>query len=400
MGRAFPPHPGCPVPSVSAITGELVSSCRIDPPADPIYNFPIFSFPIPNPPSYNFGCYRPSARTTVALNQPVPYFSATVKFPRSSDTGNCEPNFRFNIGFPAANCPDISASGSIHLLPPGHSPSLSLKVHKSSAHCGFNFKLTIGIPGGECTSVSAGSDDAPPPPDLQDGDDFEVLTGVTVTTDDSGACTEYKLQFNRVDFTLDILNGAFDVHPNAGVDPDCCTQFTVVSAITGWTYPARGAGVMPTLQFTTKHITIPKIVFNADTIDSETVACDGTITAMIGLTPSDDDTCTPCGQVFNRAVRHFNLTPPTLTLTPMSGTALTLTGGGGTVVTAVEKDTGSTDCAQEIDVFSATITSGGLAGTNTATLVCDVTCSSTSLVVKKQTLTFINGILTSLGSCA
>lgn len=401
MGRAFPPHPGCPVPSVSAITGELVSSCRIDPPADPIFNFPIFAMPIPNPPSFNFGCYRPSATANVAFNQPVPYFSATVKFPRSSDTGNCEPKFRFNVGFPAANCPDISASGSIHLLPPGHSPSLNLKVHKNSDTCAFNFKLEIGIPGGQCTSVSAGSTDAAPPPDLHDGDDFSVLTGVMVSEDDSGACTEFKLQFNRVKFTLDILDaGVFSTTAVPGVDPTCCTQFTVVTALGPWTNPLPG---FLDLAYTTKKITIPTAITGiiVGTPADTSVPCGTAFTILDGIVSVDaDETCTPCGMLASFSAQSITIEPPTITVGDTSGgSAINLATGAHTSDVVTGLQTAGTPCAPEIDAVQGSITAGGTSCT--FTVVCSVSCSGGSLVVTTLSLTFANGILTTTPcSCA
>lgn len=402
MGRAFPPHDDCPVPSVSAITGVLVSSCKVDDPADPIYSFPIFSMPIPNPPSYNFGCYRPSAKTTVAFNQVVPYFSADVKFPRSSDTGNCEPKFRFNIGFPASDCPDISASASIHLLPPGHSPSVNLKVHKSSTNCSFDFKLDIGIPGGQCTSVSAGSTDADDPPPLEDGDDFSVLTGVDISEDDSGACTLFKLQFNRVKFTLDILDGAFDVNPNPGANPGCCETFQVVSNITGWAYPPAiggGPGVSPTLQFSTVNIQMPQVfIEGTGTPTPMTIVCGGSFDAVVGFDSISTEDC-PCGLRITPLTNRYTITPPDLSQSHLVGVApIVLASGPGTVVTAIAIDNTSGPCDPVVDWTTNTISLGGL--TCDWSGICGVSCTSTSLIVKHDVLSFTNGLLMGVtGDC-
>jgi hypothetical protein len=397
MGRAFPPHAGCPVPSMSAITGILVSSCQIDPPADPIYSFPIFAMPIPNPPSYNFGCYRPIIHASALTNQVVPFFSAILRFPHSSVTGNCQPDFRFNVGFPASNCPDISASAKIKIIPAA-SPSISLKVSKSPGACNFNFKLDIGIPGGTCTSVNLEETDLPPFV-LHNGDSFFVDTIVDISKSTDGACALYTLKFNDVKITLDTTTVMGLTPHNDPIVKPCCTDITVVSGFAlGWTYPVVGGLVQPTLNYDTIHINIPKTKFGVDDPSATTLACNGTFTAAVGLNISDDAECAPCGELVSLLTTTFTLTPPTVEEFD-DGTINDLSDTGATIHVLTGIDTGSTPC--DVKLSREVIKAGGR--TTTVVVVCDVTCVGSptpALTVKHQTLTFKNGILTDEGTCA
>lgn len=390
MGRAFPPHPGCPVPSVSAITGVLVSSCKIDPPADPIFSFPIFAMPIPNPPSFNFGCYKPTAVATVAFNQVTPYFSATIRFPRSSDTGNCQPQLKFNVGFPASNCPDISASGSIHLLPPRTSPSLSLSVHKASDSCSFRFKLSIGIPGGQCTSVTTEETDLPDFV-VHNGDHFFVDDNFNVEEDDSGTCTLFKLTFDNTKIVLDIAP-IMGLQPNAVAAPECCANLTIVTAITGWAYPVVGGLTQPQLQFNTTNIQLPQVQFLEEAGPlAKSVPCGAAFNAIVGFETVPPDLC-PCGLDVTPSLNAYTIEPPTITTDDdPDGTDIVLSAGTGIVVTGIT--IGGTPCAPVVTYHTATIRAGGLTGDLTG--VQDISCSGGSLSVTFFTLGWDNGILVS-----
>lgn len=144
MGRAFPPRVGCPVPSVSAITGVLVSSCHVPDPPPPIFQFPIFDFPLPNPPGFVFGCYSPSM-IVHHHSTGTGSFGAQIIYPRKTQTGQCEPAFLFTVSFPPTECPTISTSAKIKLTP-SKSPKVSLTASQSASQCAFTFKLSIGLP--------------------------------------------------------------------------------------------------------------------------------------------------------------------------------------------------------------------------------------------------------------
>jgi hypothetical protein len=99
MPNAFPPKPGCPVPVVPAIEGTLAPFDILCVPPDPIFEFPAFEFPLPEPPGFNFGCYEPSLEVDFA--QGSPSFSIDRTYPDESETGKCAPNLKFTVRIPA-----------------------------------------------------------------------------------------------------------------------------------------------------------------------------------------------------------------------------------------------------------------------------------------------------------
>ena len=103
MSYAFELRPDCPVPSIPAIEGSLVSSCSLKPVPDVIYEFPIFDVPLNMPTSFDFGCYcLPSIDAILSSNMPTPSFRMwTVKDP---EKGCCAPSIFMQMDTAAGGC--------------------------------------------------------------------------------------------------------------------------------------------------------------------------------------------------------------------------------------------------------------------------------------------------------
>lgn len=444
MGRAFPARSGCPVPSMSAIAGYLVSSCKVDPPPEPIFQFPIFDKPLANPPSFDFGCYAPSLVTHAFLNQVTPFVNGTVTFPKTTETGQCEPLFTFNVGFPAANCPDVSTSASITLLPPTASPSVKLKVTKSS-DCSFAFNLSIGIPGGTCVEVSEtdvdGGDFT-----LTDGDNFTVPIDIVLTSGMHGGCTAYLLTVTYMTFTLDIGPGPITTTGHHMTpDPGCCTSFDVVRSVNG--------GAAGLLDWYWSTITIPTVGLRAgDEITDATISCDIATEVVANLAIEDASTCPPCGKTIIANMVNLTLklpAPAAAVVTDSTGTPVAccetidyIDGTGatpivlssdscayhlaytrkafvlprtsvvpctpvGTVylkdgpkeyIAAIDGTDSCGGCGQTITPNCQYIDTGG--GSGTPSFICTISCVGSSLVYTTGSLVFVNGIFMSATTCA
>jgi len=109
VANPFHPRPDCPVPSTPSIEGSLVSSCEVRQPPQ----FPWLMAPPPPifPPGFEFGCYKPSVevRTTIrslgSSESSLPgELTASIDFPRSSETGWCEPRIILDFS-PGVSCP-------------------------------------------------------------------------------------------------------------------------------------------------------------------------------------------------------------------------------------------------------------------------------------------------------
>lgn len=459
MGRAFPLRPGCPVPSVSAITGMLVSSCKVDDPPEPIFQFPLFQQPIPNPPGFNYGCYAPSVTVTTHLNQVTPFATANISYPKATETGQCQPKFNFNIGFPAANCPDISASAKISFT---NSPSVSLKVHKDSTNCSFQFALNIGIPNAGCVNVSTevkslGNDD------LHNLDTFTTFEDVTLETSSDNGCKNFTLKFKSHDWTLDVGNNML-VAPNPPAAATCCgaTPIKVVSDLVGFTTDPISGDI--TLAFNTVNIKTSGIlgIGSGPSGGDAYVQCQsagGGVEVLTELTVTDNSTAGCCGpgllnlsfstlylklpaaltsndepgQTYNccdtvkfidgtdgptaiqillgedgcsyqlqYTVSNFKIPRVTVVSTLVQNT-ISLKDYGSTTF-QVLKDIQSTDdttcgsCSLNLQGLGLNVNTGGI--DDTFPVVCSIACSSNMLTYGTRTLVFTGGILTDSGSCS
>lgn len=116
MANAFTPHDGCPVPSVEAITGSLVSSCSLKPIIDPIFEFPLY-FPLPNPTDFDLGCVEwPSLKTTLNSDATVAGLTVHIRYPNQAETGTCAPSIEMELS--TAACGKPAQLGEVNFVLP------------------------------------------------------------------------------------------------------------------------------------------------------------------------------------------------------------------------------------------------------------------------------------------
>jgi hypothetical protein len=161
VARAFPPRPECPdIPDIAAIEGSLVDlSQEVSDAPPPAYEFPAFEFPMPNPPGNAFGCYGVSMSSRLNADSsgvPIvsssidPLFEAVIRYPKSSDTGVCQPVFDFNVKIPP--CAVISLDGQVSMDRAILSPEISISGgRKSNAPCASDFNFDFRIP---CNTIN------------------------------------------------------------------------------------------------------------------------------------------------------------------------------------------------------------------------------------------------------
>lgn len=99
--RAFPFRADCPLPSVEALIGSLVSSCAV-PEACAAFDAP-FS-PPDIPAGFDFGCWILRVHTSLNLHAREASFSAFVEYPSSSELDLCSPVFNFQFDAGGAVC--------------------------------------------------------------------------------------------------------------------------------------------------------------------------------------------------------------------------------------------------------------------------------------------------------
>lgn len=190
MARAFPPRPECPdIPDIAAIEGSLVDlSQEVSDAPPPAYEFPAFEFPMPNPPGNAFGCYGVSMSSRLNADSsgvPIvsssidPLFEAVIRYPKSSDTGVCQPVFDFNVKIPP--CATILLGGQVTMDQTVSLPEVSISGGRDpAAPCASIFDFDFRIP---CNTINiiARVSEVPglPSPEWQVSSD--TGTGVCVT---------------------------------------------------------------------------------------------------------------------------------------------------------------------------------------------------------------------------
>jgi len=171
MSNAFRFRSECPdVPSIDAIEGSLIFDCDVDPAPPPIYEFPLYEFPMPNPPGFDFGCYSPQVivnftelslssdpSTSAIVVVGRPSFSVEVIYPNREETGQCEPVFVFNVAFPRAiaTCPVINTSATFRFNRDYEPPQISFSAERNEERpeeCEFDFNFNMSLP---CASIEA-----------------------------------------------------------------------------------------------------------------------------------------------------------------------------------------------------------------------------------------------------
>lgn len=178
MGRAFPPRPDCPdVPTSEAID---VTPFTFDTDLPPlITEFPIWDFPPPEPPSFDFGCYSPTI-TSAFSSTGTPKFVASIAFPKSAETGTCEPSFDFDVCIP---CPDMEVTKQE--IKTGI-PELNIQFQKPGDPCTWEFEFDITVP--PCATIEVGTvtiDEGPTP---------EITNVAFNKTSEEECTTEFDLE--------------------------------------------------------------------------------------------------------------------------------------------------------------------------------------------------------------
>lgn len=100
---AFPPDrmATCDIPFIPKIEGDLIADCTLcETIPTPLVNL---NFPIPLPPSFNYGCYGfPVPVIEVTADPDAPPLAAAVTYPDTNETGKCLPQLTLTVG-PAAS---------------------------------------------------------------------------------------------------------------------------------------------------------------------------------------------------------------------------------------------------------------------------------------------------------
>lgn len=100
MSSAFPleRRVACNLPDIPAVEGDLISTCELCE-ITPLPKFNPLGFPIPAPPSADFGCYPFSVYVDFDPDEQVdePEFKVSVAYLTSSVTGYCKPQLRFKV---------------------------------------------------------------------------------------------------------------------------------------------------------------------------------------------------------------------------------------------------------------------------------------------------------------
>jgi hypothetical protein len=192
MSNAFPEHSDCPVPSIEAIEGSLVSSCQIDDAPYPEFCFPFQDIPLIPPPSFDFGCYplgivtgsghynnclvvaqlefvigegplgpNIAGNLLAALGSDVIksaiaecsefHFSGGVTYPNFAETGYCEPNFNFDFGIPCIPIKQATAGKFVQWQGPMKfavtgGRTMTITNTQIDMPCDYNFSFNTELP--------------------------------------------------------------------------------------------------------------------------------------------------------------------------------------------------------------------------------------------------------------
>jgi len=148
MARAFPERSECPdVPDNEAIGGLGLG----DPsePAERIIQAQFFTFPPPEPPNFDFGCYGPSATASVNVSSDTavePEFGIDITYPDEDETGKCAPLFNFDVTIPP--CVTASTEASVQVSSELADPVVGFTATRSPDDpCAYTFEFDLELPG-------------------------------------------------------------------------------------------------------------------------------------------------------------------------------------------------------------------------------------------------------------
>lgn len=144
MGRAFPERSDCPdVPDNEEI-GELDLPDPSEPLED-IIETPFFTFPPPEPPSADFGCYGPDVEANLLASSDAA-FNVSVEYPHATETGKCAPKFKFDVSIPP--CVTASTEASVTVSSSLSDPDVTLTAtRRPGAPCAYDFRFNLNLPG-------------------------------------------------------------------------------------------------------------------------------------------------------------------------------------------------------------------------------------------------------------
>lgn len=442
--NAFPLRSDCPyIPILPKITGTLVPACSssdiILPPPDPIYEVPVFTFPLPKPPSADFGCYALQVQTREVTSGP--HFVATVSYPNAGRTATCQPLIDFAINFNVA-CPSISGDKQpLQLGVPGFIEIHVLKLSPSSDEstaCKFQLVPTARVP---CPVFSPGSQDLV----IGETDTGEVT--IDVLPDDSGTAENGACTFT-VDILVEVPKDPDASTTTTDSSAACCENITVVSEIDFQhkTGPRRYEMALKTLSFKLPKTEVlyqtidvplilscntapsdrpfvpvsmesagdgccPSFTLHAKPLEiqypSASTSLAGTVNAslcctdIVAMDPTSFTFALNCSENrYEISYKNLSFKLPTVSFFSTDGSPVNLaTVCHIRVPTLITTNTiPDCPCGTQLSVVYQDVSLGGAGGT--ASLICDVSLVSSSLVVKHQTLTFNCGLLTNMGTCA
>jgi len=144
MARAFPERSECPeVPDNDAI-GTLNLNDPSEP-ADRIIQTRFFTFPPPEPPNFDFGCYGPTATVSVSEASSAAG-EVDIEYPNEDETGRCEPRFNFDFSVPP--CVTASTEASIQVSSELADPAVEFEAsRKTGDPCAWDFRFNLNLPG-------------------------------------------------------------------------------------------------------------------------------------------------------------------------------------------------------------------------------------------------------------
>lgn len=442
--NAFPLRSDCPfIPIIPKIEGTLVPACSsspiILPPPGPIYEVPIFVFPLPNPPSADFGCYALQVQTHNVPGGPP--FVATVTYPNRNRTGQCQPVIDFGINFDFA-CPEIE--GTIEPLELGVPGFIAIEVIKDSSsgasdECIFTLVPSARIP---CPIFSPGSEE------LIIGDSDTGFVQLDISPDEEGTAENGACTF-IVDILIEVPKDPdASLTTSSGPSPICCEDITVLGDLTftSESGPRRYQINLETLTFK-----LPKTEVFYDTQDIPLfIRCNTPANERpfvpVSMTSAGDGCCPsftihaqtlaveyPSAEVSSTGTNNADDCCSVITVMAPTNFGMSLDCSNNKYVLSYEELTfklptvslGSTDgapivlatacnfkvptsvtlgsmadcpCGTDLSVVYQEVSLGGTGGVYS--LVCDVSLvSGSSLIVKRQELTFNCGLLTATTAC-
>ena len=280
MSSAFSSRSDCDIEYVEAISDVSLRSDVQRPPNSLCFDL---NFP-PDPTPFDFGCYAPaiSLNSSTNLSTPANSFNASLSWPNSSETGQCEPTFVFDVTF---GCPGMAATTSAYFTGSSVAPSLNASFTRQSSSCQFDLSLDLLIPcariaiGGSITMLSAGA--------------TPTFSATPTTAHSSTGCDfSFSLALGVPQTSVPSVSPADVDHDGAvaasGSDLECCDEFTLPDADTLKLARTSGTELFH-LEFETHKFTVPNAPYTNYCAGVAVASLSG-IQTIDGQTPSADDT--------------------------------------------------------------------------------------------------------------